>query len=141
MLHGGRLCRGDGHGIGWPHSLFYVCPRTGILKNNPRRCRHVGWVAKLPVRFLGNGAALVRKDGAWYIITAQKFPEYVWVRGIGHAPAIHAQTWDALLKRKLHRAQAVLIYGRPIHAAAARRAGKREVRGIVNSYPLTNRVR
>jgi hypothetical protein len=120
-----------------------VCPLTGILKRNRRYRDDWFWreCKQLQIHFLGHGAALVRKDGAWYTITIEKFPERVWVRGIGHAPSVHVQRWDALHKTRMYRDLAIRVYGRPIYAATVRRAAKRDVRQVVNSYPRTNILR
>jgi hypothetical protein len=143
MIHGGEVCHADGHSIGRPlRTLFYVCPRTGILKKNRNpRCWYFRFPVKLAIHFLGDGSALVRHDGAWHMITIRKFPEHVWIRGIGVAPATNVPHWDTLLKTRLYRDQADRIYGRSIHAVSARRASKREVRRIVNSYPYASLVR
>jgi hypothetical protein len=143
IVHDGQLCQGNGRGIGRPlDSLFYVCPRTGILKRNPNYSRwRFGRVEKLTIRFLEPGSALVSKDGVWHNITTEMFLEPIgnYVRGFD--PAFPLQQWDALMKKNLYREEAVRIYGCPIYAVAVRRASKREVRQVVNSYPHTNVVR
>lgn len=143
IVHGGQLCQGNGYRIGEPlRSIFFVCPRTGILTRNPNYGRgFFRQLDKLTIRFLDHGAALVRKRGAWHIITTHAFLGRVWVPGKGYDSAIPLQRWDALMKTNLYREEAVGIYGCPIHAVAARRASKREVRQVVNSYPFTNVVR
>lgn len=138
IVVGGELCHGDGWRIGHPlRTLFYVCPRTGLLKKTPdrdfTRCE------KLPIWFLDNDMALVRKDSAWHIVTVQKLLDYVWVHGAGRVPG--PRRWDVLLQIPLDHDKALRIYGRPVHVVAVRRARKREVRRIVNSYPYTNVVR
>jgi hypothetical protein len=142
MVCGGQLYCAGSYGKFRPlYNLFYVCPRTGILKKNPGYRRDFSRPERLHLHFLGGGTALVRKDGAWFLIATQKFPDRVWVRGIGHAPAVHIQRWDALLRTNLYRDQALHLYGRSIHAVTTRRPSKRELRRIVNSYPYTNLVR
>ena len=42
---------------------------------------------------------------------------------------------------KLYRDEALRIYGSAVQVISVRRASKREVRRIVNSYPHTNLVR
>lgn len=145
IIHRGELYHASGYGVGRPlNSLFYVCPRTGILKRNPRP-RHWFFAPpkKLRVHILDDGSALVRKDGVWHIIEWRTLPSFVWVRGCRHpisAPQLES-VWDALLQIRVYRDQAERIYGHPIHALTARRATKREVRHVVNSYPYTNVVR
>lgn len=47
IVENGRLVRGNGYGVGRPlYSLFYVCPRTGILKKNPNWGR---WRSQRPI--------------------------------------------------------------------------------------------
>ena len=94
------------------------------------------------MHFLDGARALVRRDSAWYMIGWRKVPDRIWEpRRRLLVPASHVSCWDALLKINIHREKALRIYGRPIHAVTARRAHKREVRWIVNSYPYTNLVR
>ena len=83
---------------------------------------------------------MVRRDGTWHVITWENIPAMDWVGGfpVSNAHIAHA---DALLKTKLYREEALRIYGRAIHVISARRASKREVRRVVNSYPFTNIVR
>lgn len=142
IVQGGKLYRGTGYGVGRPlYSLFYVCPRTGILKKNPRpRSRYFERVEKLAIQPLGDRTGLVRRDGVWNVITWEKVPATFWIGG-GPISATHVSHWDALLKTKLYREEALRIYGRAIHVVSARRACKREVRRLVNSYPYPNIVR
>jgi hypothetical protein len=143
IVHGGQLCHGNGYGVGRPlRSLFFVCPLTGILKKNPNyRRSYFGQLDNLTIRVLDQGAALVCKDGAWHLITTQTFLERVWIHGKGYDPAAPLQRWDALMNKNLYLEEAVRIYGYPMHAVAARRANKREVRQVVNTYPQTNVAR
>ncbi len=85
IVHRGEFCHGNGYSIGRPlHTPFYVCPRTGILKKNPSpRPWRFGRVEKLPIRFLGDDTALVRKDGGWHIVTWREMPDRRWLPGRG----------------------------------------------------------
>jgi len=144
IVAGGELRHGDGYSIGRPlRTLFYVCPRSGILKKNRKvRPWYFGRIEKLPTRFLGDGTALVRKDGAWHIIEWRELRDYVHLPGQRQSvPARHLPVWDALLKTTIYRDQAERIYSRPVYAVSARRASKREVRRITNSYPYASLVR
>ena len=84
----GQLCHAASYGIGRPlRSLYYVCPRTGILKKNPSpQQRYFGKLDKLQVHFLDKNTALVRHDAAWHIITIRGSPN----RFINQACATHA---------------------------------------------------
>ena len=55
------------------YSLFYVCPRTGILRKNrdPRPWRRFARPDKLRIRFVDDLTGLIREDGVWYIIESQ----------------------------------------------------------------------
>lgn len=144
MQRGGELYHADGYRIGRPlYSLFYVCPCTGILKKN-RNARH--WFSerleKLQVEIVDNRTALVRKDGVWYLIEFAETPEQVWrPEQRAWVPADCATYFDMLLKSKINGWHAMRVYGRRIYAVSTRRASKREVRQVVNSYPYTNLVR
>src|SRR5262249_13220415 len=138
----GKPCHDDGYGIGYPlRTPFYVCPRTGMLKKNSRYRDGYHWrLERLIIRFVGSTAALARKDGEWYVINTETFHPPLWT-GKGYNPSRPFRHWDALLKQEIYREQATYVYGYPIFAVSARRASKREVRQVVNSYPFTNYVR
>jgi len=140
LLHQGQLCHGDGYGIGQPlRSLFYVCPQSGILKKNRLARRwHFRPKPKLRIHFCDDGAGLVRKDGVWLIIEWQTIPKSVKAPGRRDPFAAQVSAWDVLQNANLDRDEAERIYGRPIHAVSVRRANKREIRTVVNSYPHTN---
>lgn len=127
------------HSDGWPlRTPFYVCPRTGILKKNRKLRRwYFRTLPRLLTRFLDDGTALVRKDGAWYIIEWRELHEQVHEPGQRWPGAV----WDVLLKTTIFRNDANRIYGRPIYAVSARRAAKKEVRRTINSYPYPSVVR
>jgi hypothetical protein len=59
------------------------------------------------------------------------------------ANGIAARLWIHRAFRRQSGAsrRAIHVYGRAIRTTALRRAGKREVRRVVNSYPFTNVVR
>jgi hypothetical protein len=141
---GGQLFHGDGHWIGFPlHTRFYVCPRSGILKRNRDYYRrYSSRIRKLPIQFLDHNTAIVRMDGFWYIVAWEQVSDWRCRPEEGRpAVAWYGPQWDALLQKMLYREQAIRVYGRAIRTTAVRRAGKREVRRVVNSYPFTNVVR
>lgn len=144
IVHYGRLCHGDGYSVGRRlRTPFYVCPRTGVLKRTPgmqrRRWRET---RPLPIHYLDSGLALVRRDCVWHVIEWREMPLRIHVPGSPEpVSAVYTPFVDALLNIRICRDQAEKIYGRPIYAISARRARKREVRAVVNSYPYTNVVR
>jgi len=144
IVYYGQLCHGDGYRVGVPiYSLFYVCPRTGILKKNPKpyRWRHD---RKFDVRIwpISKDEALVRFECNWFVVAWKEIKNQVWepISRQWYPPVAESQ-FDVLLKRNLMRDDAIRIYGKPVYAAAARLATKREVRAMASSYPKTNVVR
>lgn len=135
LERGDELCHGDGYGVGWPRrTLFYICPRTGVLKKNKRlRARFQNLERAAPFEPVGHDTALLRGDGRWFTARWQKLPATPF--------PYEAAAWDALLERDLSRNDAERIFGRPIFIDAVRPATKREIRQISQSYPRTNRVR
>jgi hypothetical protein len=144
IVENGQLYHGDGHGVGRPlYSLFYVCPRTGILKKNrdPQPWRRFAPSNKPRIRFVDELTGLIREDGVWYIVEFQIVPRYPKPPNELFAIAKEQKVFDVLLREKVDRARANDHYGRPICAIKVRRARKSEVRRAVNSYPHTNLVR
>lgn len=125
------------------YSLFYVCPRTGILKKNSKSWTRWRFTRsnKFPIRFVDDLTGLIREDGVWYIIEFQVVPRCRKPPKDPMAVAHELKLFDVLLRTKVDRAQANGYYGRPICAVKVRRARKSEAWRIVNSYPHTNLVR
>jgi hypothetical protein len=141
---GGGLFHSHGYGfVSGLHTRFYVCPCSGILKRNrDYYSRYSSRIRKLPIQFLDHNTAIVHMDGVWYILAWDEVPDWCCLSEGGRpAAAWYGAQRDVLLKKMLHRWDAISVYGRAIRTTAVRRAGKREVRRVVNSYPYTNLVR
>lgn len=137
----GKLYHASGRAIGRPlYTLFYVCPRSRLLRATPglRRSAYGDHLERLHIRLLGGGNALIRYEGAWHLVTFDRFPKDAFTWGMGYP--VQVRHWDALLKVELYRGWAIQRYGQAIHVTSTRRASKREVRRWVNTYPYANRV-
>ncbi len=111
----------------WGAKLFYVCPRSGLLKKVkrvPRRQRRVNPTARQLPSIRVDETHLCRfLDGAWYLVEVQRFP----------GPADGTQTvHDPLMNRSLTREEAVREYGAAVFGVARRLLGKREMK----QYPI-----
>jgi hypothetical protein len=131
----GELLRGDGWAVGRPlYSLFYVCPRTGILRRNrfPRQAIYANrWSGpRLLVVWVAADQALVRMGRQWRLTTFRKIPP--------HDPRGPYYFRDALQKREIDRHFAAACYGREVYAVSSHVASKVVIRRHVSSYPHTN---
>lgn len=137
-LEKGRPIHAAGWAIGQPvqarwrwFHVFYVCPRSGLLKRSPRpkRTPHVhpplisGWLRQ-PVRLILNGfnEYWVLFNGVWNLAVFEPFP-----RRAGPADVMAPEEYDALHQAKITRAQARERYGRAIVVKEVRPATRREV--------------
>jgi hypothetical protein len=143
IVYYGQLCHGDGYRVGVPiYTLFYVCPRTGILRKNPKaRVRFRYRVSESRVRQwpVSKRESIVRHNRAWLWVEFEEIPKQTWdaINRQWQPAALHTR-FDAVLQRHLNRDEANRLYGRPFYAKTSRPASKREVRSVVNSYPRTN---
>ncbi len=118
--------RGEPIGRGWPggRRLFYVCPKSGLLKQVPPRSRRGSWrrlnKAEQTPRIVVSDRLEWRKlNGLWYEITVAPVAEAPrGARDVLQKVEIHT-----LLPGKLHE-----WYGRHVFALAKRQMNKREVR-------------
>ena len=141
----GVACHAAGYSIGRPlFSLFYVCPRTGVLKENAqgRSWKRYLRPKKFLMYVLSDDERLVRRDGVWLLARFQTVPQREWcARQRRLLAAWETRRWDVLYDRFLTFDDAQRIYGQSIHACEMRLARRKEVRAVVNSYPFTNIVR
>lgn len=117
----GVLCSSSGWGIGRPlRSLFYVCPRTGLLRANKNPWRRTRRVRE-PVSYvaLDDHRQLRQIEGIWYEVQLAPI-----------TPA-DSQKWDVVLKSLVGDfgwGEACKTYGAHVFAIAKRQLNKREVR-------------
>src|ERR1051326_863425 len=103
----GVLCHGDGYGIGRAlHSLFYVCPRTGVLRKNrrPRAWWRMERPAQPHIRFIDHLTRLIREDGVWYILEFRAVPRPTTPPNEGSTIAKEIKMFDVLLGAHVDRA-------------------------------------
>jgi hypothetical protein len=132
VLIDGVPCSAEGGSYGRPlassfgcrGSMFYVCPRTGLLRRikcsarrrpEPKAPRFVRVDDTHQCRWM---------DGAWYLVALQKFPD---PRNIQPSSLT---VRDEVLGRFLTREQAVDAYGSAVYGVARRQLGKREMRQL-----------
>jgi hypothetical protein len=110
--------------------IWYVCPRTGLL----RRIRHVRRrfkpPAPPPIRYIpmGKGLQCRRIDGVWHVVTLRPLPQPEEKR-------THYSEMDVVLNcpiAALVDAEAIKQYGHPVYAIAKRRLLKKEL----SQYPI-----
>jgi hypothetical protein len=110
-------------------TLFYVCPRSGLLRKLKR-------VRRVPPA-KGEEPRYIRLDkthqcqwfnGAWYLVTLRPLPGDLVDVPEWNPPTI----LDEVLGRRLSRKQAIEIYGTAVYGISGRRLGKREMR----QYPI-----
>jgi hypothetical protein len=116
VAHDRRSCRPLTSG-------FFVCPRTGLLREARRPRRVDGRQASPDVVRVDESHAYHRIDGIWYEIRFVPVP--VEVR-FGQA-----RVYDMLLRRTIGaRDVEPTRQQRPVYAASKRQLGKREVRRL-----------
>jgi len=121
----GELIARSGFGIGRRLvSLFYVCPRTGLLRENKWRRR---WKRPKPQQTderveIDDGRQYLRVNGIWYEVQLAPLD----LAAIGQ--------WDVVLKTRVDwhlRTELVQRHGSPVFAVAKRQLNKREIGGVV----------
>lgn len=117
----GELYSRGGYRIGHPlHSLFYVCPRTGLLRENKWRERFRKTKAKPPTDRVAvdSQRQYWRVGGIWYEVQLAPFNFYA----IGRRDVLLKTRVDWHLQREFQR-----HYGLPAFATAKRQLNKREI--------------
>jgi hypothetical protein len=137
----GVLCRGDGYGVGiplgaWGNPLFYVCPRTGLLKRVRRQARRPRSAPPLKQVAVDFDRVYFRKDGLWLRVELEAFPKHPGLDHLG-APL---RMEDALWQAGLTRAEAVARYGRAVFARQTHVATRADIRKYCEPLKRPNRV-
>ena len=131
VLLDGVPCHGDGRWYGRPlherWGLFYVCPRTGLLRRVKRVARRPAQREGAPCYIRLDETHQCRlMDGAWYLVTVRRFPN------LPPGPIMDATgtARDDVLERTLTVLEALRLYGAPVCGVSRRRLGKRKMRQL-----------
>jgi hypothetical protein len=137
VLIDGVPCSGEGGGLGRTYgrplsarrgwTLFYVCPRTGLLRRVKRPARRPPDEEVTHRIKVDDTHLYCRIKGDWHIVTVRRLdPEQVERLLRNHYPTIE----DVVLGRRISVSEAIRLYGSPVVGIASRQLGKRELRQL-----------
>jgi hypothetical protein len=131
VLLEGVPCHGDGRWYGqpiqWGWTAFYVCPRSGLLRQLPRRSRKRRTTIVEDHKHVRLDAqqVCIQFDGAWHLVQVRSFSlENKW------EPLQASTAYDSVLKKYLTIDQARQVYGAPVYGVSSRRLSSREMRQL-----------
>jgi hypothetical protein len=125
----------------WRRPLFYVCPKTNLLKAVKRVPRRRWRYPVEPVRevqvSIDYQISFIRKADVWYWVRFEPYPKTARYDLTNNLPP---SVGDALQKMGLTQTDAVQRYGRAVVAKEVRKASREEIRKYCEPLKVPNRV-